>query len=97
MPSAIQLIQSADDFPNPLQLDPAWEGIAGVSTELDPDLIPEAYRRGFFPWYSENDPVIWWFTSPRMVLKTSDLTVSHSLLKRLKDAASGFIERTASA
>jgi len=31
--------------------------------------LRQAYRRGIFPWYSRGEPILWWSTAPRMVLK----------------------------
>jgi leucyl/phenylalanyl-tRNA--protein transferase len=28
----------------------------------------EAYRGGIFPWYSGDDPILWWSPDPRLVL-----------------------------
>lgn len=49
-----------------------------------PRLI-EAYRHGIFPWYSGDEPVLWWSPDPRMVLYTNELKVSRSLGKSLRN------------
>ena len=38
-----------------------------------------AYRYGIFPWYSEEDPVLWWFPQPRFVLFPDELKVHKSM------------------
>lgn len=43
-----------------------------------------AYARGIFPWYGEDQPVLWWSTAPRMVLKTADFRLHRSLKKTLR-------------
>ncbi|MBZ0242895.1 MAG: leucyl/phenylalanyl-tRNA--protein transferase, partial [Bacteroidales bacterium] len=45
-----------------------------------------AYSLGIFPWYSEDDPIMWWSPNPRMVIKPSDFKASKSLRKLLRDA-----------
>jgi leucyl/phenylalanyl-tRNA--protein transferase len=40
---------------------------------------------GIFPWFNENDPIVWWSPDPRMVLLPSELKVSHSMKKILRD------------
>jgi leucyl/phenylalanyl-tRNA--protein transferase len=51
---------------------------------MDEQLLLEAYRQGIFPWYSEGQPVMWWCTSPRMVLDTRQINISDSLRKKIK-------------
>jgi leucyl/phenylalanyl-tRNA--protein transferase len=43
-----------------------------------------AYRHGIFPWFSEGQPILWWSTDPRMVLRTEQFRVSDSLKKTLR-------------
>ena len=38
-----------------------------------------AYRSGIFPWYAEEDPILWYSPDPRMVLYPSDLKISKSM------------------
>ena len=44
----------------------------------------EAYRKGIFPWFSDGEPVLWWSTDPRMVLRIDELHISKSLHKQLR-------------
>lgn len=41
-----------------------------------------AYSHGIFPWYNE-EPILWWYTSPRFVLFPDELKVSKSLKKEM--------------
>ncbi|MBS1169631.1 MAG: leucyl/phenylalanyl-tRNA--protein transferase [Burkholderiaceae bacterium] len=59
-------------------------GLLAASASLSPMQLLDAYRHGIFPWYSVGQPVLWWSTDPRMVLKTDQFRVSRSLEKRLK-------------
>ena len=43
-----------------------------------------AYRLGIFPWYSKEEPIIWWSPDPRMVLFPDELKVSKSMKQVLK-------------
>ncbi len=43
-------------------------GLLAVGGDLRPARLISAYRYGIFPWYSQGDPILWWFTSPRLVL-----------------------------
>jgi leucyl/phenylalanyl-tRNA--protein transferase len=59
-------------------------GLLCVTQEVTPDRLIEAYARGIFPWYSADEPVLWWSPDPRMVLPTAEFRISRSLGKQLK-------------
>jgi len=40
--------------------------------------------RGIFPWFSEGQPILWWSTAPRMVLRPAEFRLHHSLRKTLR-------------
>ncbi len=61
--------------------DPA--GLLAVGGDLSAKRLTQAYRQGIFPWFSEDQPVLWWSPDPRMVLRLDEFRVSHSLKKRL--------------
>ena len=61
--------------------DPA--GLLAAGGDLSVDRLIEAYRHGIFPWFGEDDPILWWSTDPRMVLYVDEFRISHSLGKRL--------------
>ena len=44
-----------------------------------------AYERGVFPWYSADQPILWWAPDPRMVLFPAEFKVSRSLAKTLRN------------
>ena len=46
--------------------------------------LRDAYAHGVFPWYSPGQPVLWWSPDPRMLLRTDDFRLSHSLRKTLR-------------
>jgi leucyl/phenylalanyl-tRNA--protein transferase len=64
-------------------------GLLAAGDRLDADLLVQAYSRGIFPWYSDDQPVLWWSPDPRMVLVPAEFKVSRSLRKRLRAAARG--------
>ncbi len=74
-------------FPDPETALTEREGAAGLlaaGADLSPERLLDAYRHGIFPWFSDGQPVLWWSTDPRMVLRTDDFRLSHSLRKTLK-------------
>jgi leucyl/phenylalanyl-tRNA--protein transferase len=59
-------------------------GLLAIGGTLTAARLIEAYQQGIFPWFNEDDPVLWWSPDPRMVLFPNELKISHSLAKRLK-------------
>jgi leucyl/phenylalanyl-tRNA--protein transferase len=86
--TAIPWLNTESPFPSPrtfIQDDPELpDGLIAISESMDENRLLEAYRHGIFPWYSEGEPVLWWCTSPRMVLATDRINISQSLHKKLK-------------
>jgi leucyl/phenylalanyl-tRNA--protein transferase len=59
-------------------------GLLAAGADLSPERLLEAYRHGIFPWFSEEDPLLWWSPDPRMVLMVDELRVSRSLRRVIK-------------
>ena len=62
------------------------EGLIAVGGDLSEARLLAAYRRGIFPWFEEPDPILWWAPDPRAVIFPSELHLSRSLRKRLRQA-----------
>jgi len=60
------------------------EGLLAVGGDLRPERLLEAYRHGIFPWYSDDQPILWWSPDPRTVLFPENLHVSRSLKRSLR-------------
>lgn len=60
------------------------EGLLAVGGDLRPERLLEAYRHGIFPWYNDDQPILWWSPDPRAVLFPDKLHISHSLKRRLR-------------
>ena len=56
-----------------------------IGGDLSPERLIFAYSLGIFPWYSEDEPILWWSPDPRMVLFPDELKISRSLKKVLKN------------
>ncbi len=69
-------------FPNPHEADP--DGLLAVGGDLEPQTLINAYSIGAFPWYNEEDPILWWCPDPRLVLFPSEVKVSKSMKQILK-------------
>jgi leucyl/phenylalanyl-tRNA--protein transferase len=59
------------------------EGLLAVGGDLSQERLLLAYRMGIFPWYSEDEPIMWWSPDPRLVLYPAELNVSKSLEKTM--------------
>jgi leucyl/phenylalanyl-tRNA---protein transferase len=55
--------------------------------DLSPARLLAAYERGVFPWYSAQQPILWWSPDPRMVLFPNEFKCSRSLGKTLRHGA----------
>ncbi len=55
------------------------DGILAVGGDLLPERLLLAYRSGIFPWFEEEEPILWWAPDPRMVLFFDELVVSKSM------------------
>ncbi|WP_457668325.1 leucyl/phenylalanyl-tRNA--protein transferase [Thiolapillus sp.] len=73
-----------EPFPDPSLAETDPDGLLAVGGDLAPERIVQAYRQGIFPWYGEDQPILWWSPDPRMVLFPDDLHVSRSLAKELR-------------
>ena len=57
------------------------DGLLAVGGCLSTQRIINAYRQGIFPWYSDEDPILWWSPNPRLVVFPGQLHISKSLQK----------------
>jgi leucyl/phenylalanyl-tRNA--protein transferase len=59
-------------------------GLLAVGGNLEPASLINAYRNGIFPWYSADQPILWWSPEQRAVLYPEELRVSRSLRKTIR-------------
>lgn len=72
-------------FPPPESALEQPNGLLAAGGDLSVERLLAAYRQGIFPWFSPEDPILWWSPAPRMVLYPSALKVSRSLDKTLRN------------
>jgi len=75
---------ASDDFPPLKSALKSPDGLLAVGGDLTIDRLIVAYRRGIFPWYNENEPILWWSPAQRLVLFPNNLRVSRSLRKTIR-------------
>lgn len=78
----IPFLSPLDPFP-PLN-NSLPNGLLAAGWDLTQQRLIDAYRRGIFPWFNADEPVLWWSPDPRMVLYPDELAVSRSLRKTLR-------------
>jgi len=59
-------------------------GLLAVGGNLKPKTLIEAYSRGIFPWFNDDQPILWWSPTPRLALDPADLHIGRSLRKAAK-------------
>ena len=57
------------------------EGLLVIGGKVTPARVIEAYPKGIFPWYSEEELPLWWSPDPRFVLFPAELHISRSMQK----------------
>jgi leucyl/phenylalanyl-tRNA--protein transferase len=69
-------------FPDPALAEP--DGLLAVGGDLSVERLLLAYQNGFFPWYSDDTPILWYSPHERFVLFPAELTVAKSLQQILR-------------
>ncbi len=69
-------------FPPVKLADPS--GLLAVGGDLSVDRLLLAYRSGIFPWYDEDQPILWWSPDPRFVLFPEKFRMGHGMKPVLK-------------
>ena len=82
----IPWLDSGDPFPEVERALAEPNGLLAAGADLSLPRLLEAYRNGIFPWFSHDQPILWWSPDPRMVLFPAELKVSRSLGRTLRNA-----------
>ncbi|HYP86253.1 leucyl/phenylalanyl-tRNA--protein transferase [Variovorax sp.] len=59
-------------------------GLLAAGGALDVSTLLQAYGQGIFPWFSDNQPILWWSPDPRMVLQTAQFRLHRSFGRTLR-------------
>ena len=76
--------QLGDDYKFPPPQSATKEGIVAVGGDLNPLRILEAYKNGIFPWFNDDENLMWWSPDPRMILFPEKIKISKSFKSFLK-------------
>lgn len=72
----VTLLDGTIAFP---PIEEAWEGLLAIGGDLTEARLIAAYEHGVFPWYGENDPILWWAPEERSVLFLDSLHIAKSM------------------
>ena len=78
-------LEPNDAFPDVALADD--EGLLAFGGELTTQRLLDAYSKGIFPWFEDDQPVLWWSPDPRFVLYPSELKVSKSMKQFMRNCA----------
>jgi leucyl/phenylalanyl-tRNA--protein transferase len=60
------------------------DGLLAIGGDLSPERLLLGYHSGIFPWFNDDDPIMWWSPDPRFVLFPANLKVSKSMKQVIK-------------
>jgi leucyl/phenylalanyl-tRNA--protein transferase len=55
------------------------EGLLAIGGDLSPERLLHAYKNGIFPWFEDDEPLLWWSPDPRFVIFPDELKISKSM------------------
>lgn len=82
--SQLTWLEPDSPFPHPSSALSEPNGLLAASSELQTEQILLAYQSGIFPWYSDDQPVLWWSPNPRCIIYPKDVHISKSLKKHIR-------------
>ena len=68
-------------FPDTREAMDEPRGLLAAGGKLSVEWLLVAYRQGIFPWFSHNEPILWWSPAPRVILLPNNFHQSKGLIK----------------
>ncbi len=62
-------------------------GLLAAGGALNATWLKEAYHQGIFPWFAENEEILWWSPAPRMCILPETLHIPKTVKKHLRKTA----------
>ncbi len=87
--STIPWLEDDMDFPPVESALEEPNGLLAAGGDLSSARLSRAYQAGIFPWYSEQQPILWWSPNPRCVLFPERVHISRSLRKHIRQKQPG--------
>jgi leucyl/phenylalanyl-tRNA--protein transferase len=75
-----------NNMPFPDISEASEEGLLAIGGDLSVTRLLSAYKQGIFPWFADEDPILWWAPDPRFVLFPKKLKVSKSMQQVMRNA-----------
>jgi leucyl/phenylalanyl-tRNA--protein transferase len=60
------------------------DGLLAAGGDLSTPRLLDAYRHGIFPWYDDDQPILWWSPAVRTVFDSADMHVPRRLARWLR-------------
>ncbi|WP_297638728.1 leucyl/phenylalanyl-tRNA--protein transferase [uncultured Clostridium sp.] len=74
---------SEDEISFPMPELAEEDGLLAVGGDLKLERLLLAYENGIFPWYSHDEPILWWCPKERYIIRPENIKVSKSMKRRL--------------
>jgi len=69
-------------FPDPNEANE--DGLLAIGGDLSAERLITAYSLGIFPWFNEDESILWWSPNPRLILQPENFKLSKSLKRTLR-------------
>jgi len=71
-------------LPDPKTSFTTSDGLMAIGGKIDAAHLLEAYSKGIFPWFSEDQEIMWWCPDPRAVMRPEQFHASRTLMKAIR-------------
>ena len=72
------------EFPDPKSASQSLDGLLAIGGNLHIQTLLTAYRKGIFPWYGKDDPLLWWSPPVRCILRPHNIHISRSIKRDIR-------------
>jgi len=78
---ALPFLELDTPFPPISQALDEPNGLLAFGADLSAQRLFSAYSQGIFPWFSDDEPLLWWSPNPRAIIELDDFLCTKSLRK----------------
>ncbi|WP_028283210.1 leucyl/phenylalanyl-tRNA--protein transferase [Olleya marilimosa] len=79
----MEFLNSDNAFPDVTKA--SEDGLLAIGGDLSAKRLLNAYQKGIFPWFEDDNTIMWWSPDPRFVLFPEDLKVSKSMKQVIRN------------
>lgn len=84
------LEDTGGEFPPASEAFDEPNGLLCAGGQLGPEILLSAYSQGIFPWFDDDQPILWWSPDPRMVIEIESFEASRSVRKLIRRGGFNF-------